>query len=236
VLDTQKQVGQTHLTKQRYARLPADMSRPEIDQLFAECLPKMQKLARRMFRNEEDSEDALQEAMLLAFRKIHQFQGRSSFSTWLHSIVRNTSWAHYRKTSAHPTLSTDQINCDDEGSLADRAFIDERLTPEEAYEQEERSQIFREAAEELPTKYQPALYLFYRKGLGEEATAKALGITVSALKAQLHRSRVVLSWKIRKKHLRHDNGAVFSARTPLHTRHWVSGFQIPRRQVLRKSR
>ena len=185
--------------KQKAAgRLPAQMTTPELNELFAECIPKLRKVARRMFRNEQDSEDALQEALLLAFRKIHQFEGRSSFSTWVHTIVRNTSRAYYRKATAHPTVSTDTTNEGEEGLTERRAFIDERPTPEQNYLEQERSEIFRRAAEQLPENHHAAVRLFYSLGLGEKATAEALGITLSALKAQLHRSRILLSYRIRK--------------------------------------
>jgi RNA polymerase sigma-70 factor (ECF subfamily) len=151
-----------------------------------------------MFRNEQDSEDALQEALLLAFRKVHQFEGRSSFSTWVHTIVRNTSKAYYRKATAHPTVSTDAANEGEESLTEHKAFIDERPTPEQSYLQQERSEIFQRAAEQLPENHHAAVQLFYSQGMGEKATAEALGITISALKAQLHRSRILLSYRIRK--------------------------------------
>ena len=53
-----------------------------------------------MLRNPQDCEDALQEGLLLAFRNLNQFQGRSKFSTWLHSIVRNAARTHVRKRNA----------------------------------------------------------------------------------------------------------------------------------------
>jgi RNA polymerase sigma-70 factor (ECF subfamily) len=221
VLDTEKQVGRVQAKKERIGRLPAEMSRAEINQLFAECLPQMRNVARRLFRNEEDAEDALQDALLLAFRKLHQFQGRSSFSTWLHSIVRNTSYVCYRRRSAHPTVSTEQFNDGGADFAEERPFIDGHPTPEESYAQKERSEIFREATGELPEKYQPAVYLFYTRGLGEEATARTLGITLGALKSQLHRSRVLLLWKIWKRCLPEAKRTVFWQRLPPHARSWV---------------
>lgn len=196
VIDTYNSA--TTLERPQAGRLPIEMSQEEVNELFAACLPKLQKAARKMFRNEQDSEDALQEALLLAFRKMHQFEGRSSFSTWVHSIVRNTSRMYYRRAKAHPAISTDQDHLTEEGAVEESAFVDQRPTPEEAYVQQERSEILQKAAHELPEKYHAAIYLFYSRGLGEEATAKALGITVSALKAQLHRSRILLSYRIRK--------------------------------------
>jgi RNA polymerase sigma-70 factor, ECF subfamily len=196
VIDTQRTVV---TRKQKLAgRLPAQMTSAELNDLFAECLPRLRKVARRMFRNEQDSEDALQEALLLAFRKIDQFEGRSSFSTWVHTIVLNTSKAYYRKAMAHPTVSTDATNEGGEEMNDHHALVDERPTPEQNYLQQERSEIFQRAAEQLPENHHAAVQLFYMLGLGEKATAEALGITISALKAQLHRSRILLSYRIRK--------------------------------------
>ena len=188
----------TTLAPRPAERLPIDMSPEEINELFASVLPRLRKAAQKMFRNPQDSEDALQEALLLAFRKLHQFEGRSSFCTWVHSIVRNTSRVYYRRAKAHPTISTDQEQQGEDGPAEETAFVDQRPSPEESYVQRERSEIFQKAADELPDKYHAAVCLFYAKGLGEEATAKTLGITVSALKAQLHRSRILLSYRIRK--------------------------------------
>jgi RNA polymerase sigma-70 factor, ECF subfamily len=182
----------------RSERLPTEMDAAQLNELFASCLPKLRKSARRMFRNEQDSEDALQDALLLAFRKIHQFQGRSSFATWLYSILRNTSRGYYRRATAHPTISTGLDHSSDESLAEHKDFADERPTPEESYAQKERSELFRRATQELPEKYHAAVYQFYLGGLGEEGTARALGITASALKAQLHRSRIQLSYHIRK--------------------------------------
>ena len=106
--------------------------------------------------------------------------------------------AYYRRSTAHPTVSTEQMSCNEQGVAEDKSFVDARPTPEDAYRERERSEIFQEAAEELPKRYQAAICLFYSRGLGEEATAKALGITLSALKEQLHRSRILLTYRIRK--------------------------------------
>jgi RNA polymerase sigma-70 factor, ECF subfamily len=194
VIDTVESVGEKHTGE----RLPSEMDAAQLNELFATCLPKLRKSARRMFRNEQDSEDALQDALLLAFRKIRQFEGRSSFATWVYSIVRNTSRGYYRKTTAHPTISTDLDSSSEEAIAEHKDFADDRPTPEESCAQKERLEIFQKAARELPERYRAAVYQFYLRGLGEEATARALGITVSALKAQLHRSRIQLSYHIRK--------------------------------------
>src|SRR5258708_5090418 len=58
------------------------------------CQPYARRLIRnahRITRNHEDAEDALQDALLSAFIHIKNFDGRSSFSTWLTRIAINSA-------------------------------------------------------------------------------------------------------------------------------------------------
>src|SRR3981189_1927294 len=66
----------------------------------AMCEPLARKLiesANRITRNREDAEDALQNAFLSAFIHIKNFDGRSSFSTWLTRIAINSALMTLRK-------------------------------------------------------------------------------------------------------------------------------------------
>lgn len=112
-------------------RLPVDMNEEELNGLFAECLPKLQKAAPRMVQNAEDSEDVVQEALMIAFKKLHQFQGRSSFSTWLHCIVRNAARMHYRKAKARPPAVSEQECGNQEGVTIADSFVDPQPSPGE---------------------------------------------------------------------------------------------------------
>jgi len=50
---------------------------------------KLYRIAFRMLRNAQDAQDALQDALLLAFRDLSQFKGQAQMSTWLTAIVMN---------------------------------------------------------------------------------------------------------------------------------------------------
>lgn len=50
------------------------------------------KLAYRLMRNEHDADDVVQETFIRAYRHIDSFDGRSSFSTWLHRIAANAAF------------------------------------------------------------------------------------------------------------------------------------------------
>jgi len=178
--------------------LPIHMSEAEINELFAACLPKLKKATRRMLQNEQDFEDALQDGLLLAFRKLHQFEGRSSFLTWLYSIVRNTSRVHFRKVAGRQAVSLESNTLATTPSSPKPDFAEKRPSPEELCIQNERSEILRRAAREMPQRYQPAIQYFHLEGLGEQESARRLHVTVSALKSQLHRSRNILICKAQR--------------------------------------
>jgi RNA polymerase sigma factor (sigma-70 family) len=64
------------------------------------CEPYRQQLfraARRITRSREDAEDAVQNALLNAFVHVGDFDGRSSFATWLTSIAINSALMILRK-------------------------------------------------------------------------------------------------------------------------------------------
>ncbi len=196
------------LDAQKSPLLPAQMSPNELNDLFASCMPGLKKMAKRMLRNPQDSEDALQEGLLLAVRKLRQFEGRSSFSTWLQAIVRNASRMHYRKKANSPESPMSPPRSEGIELSKEERVIDQRPSPEAVAICEERSQILRTMANELPRRYQAAVLHFYVKGLGERETAIRMGVTESSLKAQLHRSRRILTRRIRETYL--PNIAIFS--------------------------
>ena len=181
--------------------LPVNMTEAEVNELFSTCLPRLKKATRKMLSNQQDCEDALQDGLLLAFRKLHQFEGRSSFLTWLHSIVRNTSRRHYRKNAGRQYISLDPVAPDQDQFVQKAEFVETRPSPEDICIQNERSEILRKSAQEMPAKYQPAIQYFHLEGLGEEETARRLQVSASALKSQLHRSRQMLTSRIRKSYV-----------------------------------
>ncbi len=180
--------------------LPIHMGEAEVNALFASCLPALRKTTRRMLRNVQDSEDVLQEGLLLAFRKLHQFEGRSSFSTWLHSIVINCSRIHFRRENARRGAFLD-LEPEQTALLFERECVEPRPSPEDLCIQEERSVILRKMTCKLPPQYHDAIRCFHLEGLGEQETARRLHMSPSALKAQLHRSRRILTSRIRSSYL-----------------------------------
>ena len=58
-----------------------------------------------MLGNRHDAEDMTQETFLTAFRKLDQFERRSSFYTWLHRIAFNTAIDLQRRKNERKIMS-----------------------------------------------------------------------------------------------------------------------------------
>jgi len=67
------------------------------EQLYRRYGKRVYRLCLRIVKNDAEAEDLTQEAFLKVFRKIHTFQGKSAFSTWLHRVSVNTVLMSLRK-------------------------------------------------------------------------------------------------------------------------------------------
>ena len=67
--------------------------------LLEQVRPRALAIAMKVLRNRDDAEDAVQDAMLKVWRNLNRFEGRASFTTWIHRIVMNASLDILRKRS-----------------------------------------------------------------------------------------------------------------------------------------
>src|ERR1017187_5758402 len=82
-------------------------------------LPYLYRYAYRLLGNKTDAEDAVQDALLAAYKHLNQFRGDAQLSTWLNTIVINCSRMHLRKRSRYIHVSLDsRIGEDQEHPLA----------------------------------------------------------------------------------------------------------------------
>ncbi len=175
------------------------MNAMELDQLFASCMPQLRRTAIRVLRNPQDSEDAVQEGLLLALRNLGQFEGRSSFSTWLHTIVKNAALTHARRMNCRPKCSLEEEVPEGIEPAGGQHFVDPGLSPEEECLRLERARILREVVKELPSRYAFAMRLCYFDGIDLKNAAQKIGVTVCALKTHLFRARRLAARRMREK-------------------------------------
>jgi RNA polymerase sigma-70 factor (ECF subfamily) len=150
-------------------------------------------VARRMLRDEEAARDAVQEAMLSAVRAIHNFDGHSRLSTWLHRIVVNAALMRIRTRQRKPEQSLEPLlpRFADDGHHAE-AVTSWADSAEQMIEREETRRMVRAAIDELPDSYRVLVMMRDIDGMSTEAAAAVFGITENALKLRLHRARQAL--------------------------------------------
>jgi RNA polymerase sigma-70 factor, ECF subfamily len=143
----------------------------------------------RVTRNRQDAEDALQEAFLNAFTHIKNFEGRSSFSTWLTRIAINSALMTLRKKR-----NCREIPIDDGpvGNFVVREPQSPMGDPESHYVRGERHKLLRKAIHQLPPIYREVIHLQESKEHSLREIAQSLGITVPAVKSRLSRAKNAL--------------------------------------------
>jgi RNA polymerase sigma-70 factor, ECF subfamily len=89
-------------------------------QLYELCYPQVNRLVVRL-NGLQDAPDVIQQVFLQLFEKIHQFEGCSKFTTWLHRLTVNESLQYLRKRKRwkFQPLSEEPMNRDEPDSHSD---------------------------------------------------------------------------------------------------------------------
>ncbi len=165
-------------------------------ELMGRYTEKAHNLAIRISRNQEDAEEILQDVFLTVFRKIHLFEGKSAFSSWLYRITVNTAFMKLRKRKQHAAISLDEA-----GSAADECCTANRSDSTDMAFMSSRHELraaLEGAIEKLPEEYKVIFILRDVDGLSNHEVGEILQLSVPAVKSRLHRSRLMLRRKLRK--------------------------------------
>jgi RNA polymerase sigma-70 factor (ECF subfamily) len=162
-------------------------------ELVTRYAPRLLTTARRFLRQEDDARDAVQDAMLCAFRAIGSFNGEARLSTWLHRIVVDAALMKLRTRRRHPEQSIEELlpSFDKGGAWAQET---KRwcLPSEELLERRSVRERVRRCIEQLPETYRTVLVMRDIEDLDTDEVAEMLGATPNAVKIRLHRARQAL--------------------------------------------
>lgn len=143
----------------------------------------------RILCDEQDSEDALQEGLLSAFRHLNQFEGRAQFTTWMHAIVVNAAKSMLRTRRSRPFVSSldEPLPGHEDIRIAD-AVADPCFGVDDEYERREKLKILAETIEELPLAWRVVVQMCDFEGLQLKEVASRLGLSLSAVKTRHFRA------------------------------------------------
>jgi RNA polymerase sigma-70 factor (ECF subfamily) len=161
------------------------------DQLWQCHAKRILRTACRITRNHADAEDALQDSLLKAFVHIGDFDGRSSFSSWLTRIAINSALMILRKKRSALELSLDDPGTQ-EKYLASAALADRAPDPEAGFARRQEEQILQAAIRELRPSIRQAVELQKLKGHPLAETAQMMGLSITATKSRLYHAKTEL--------------------------------------------
>jgi RNA polymerase sigma factor (sigma-70 family) len=191
--------------------------------LCERSLQKVFQATRRLTKNREDAEDALQDSLMRAFVHIKDFDGRASFATWLTRIAINSALMLLRKRRASREISVD-------GSNTTQSYWevpDHAPNPEKRYARRERGKILQNAVHGLRPAIREVVELQQFHGYSLKEVAAHVGISVSAAKARLFHAKLALRKSSRLRTMGY--GAVcrpiphFRGRPPVETNLGIAG-------------
>ncbi|MFB7596345.1 RNA polymerase sigma factor SigM [Streptomyces sp. NPDC056160] len=142
-------------------------------------------VALRTLGDREEAADAVQDALVSAYRAAHTFRGQSAVTTWLHRITVNACLDRVRKAASRKTSPVD-----------DTERLEHLLEPHEsASAPAERNDVQRQLVEALgtlPADQRAALVLVDMQGYPVAEAARILDVPVGTVKSRCARGRARL--------------------------------------------
>ncbi len=164
----------------------------EIKNTFLRSRASFLRSAYRFLENAADAEDAVQDALLLAYKHSDQFRGQAQMSTWLTAIVSNSARMQLRRRPRRFHVSLDQPVGEDQASTLAERLPDSRPSPEDDCRGSELHARLEELAAQLSPSLRKAFQLRDLDGLTTSEAANILGVAEGTVKAQLARARAKL--------------------------------------------
>jgi RNA polymerase sigma-70 factor (ECF subfamily) len=171
----------------------AELLRAHVDgdpQAFAELVrrhrDRLWAVALRTIGDREEAADAVQDALLSAYRAAGRFRGDSQVTTWLHRIVVNACLDRVRKRQAHPTVPLPDSRPTDEGPPSGPE-------PAAPMPDHDTAMLVRQALADLPIEQRAALVLVDVQGYPVSEAAEILDVAEGTIKSRCSRGRARLA-------------------------------------------
>jgi len=170
----------------------------ELQRVLSLYLPSFYRRALRVLGNRDDAEDAVQEALLAAYKHLHQFRGQSQMSTWLTTIVCNCARIQLRKRPRRIHMPLDEQIGEEQRYFISERLADPRPSPEDEFRNSELTARLRKCTKLLSPSLRRTYQLRVVDGLSILETAQALGVPEGTVKARMARARATIARHMRR--------------------------------------
>ena len=175
---------------------------------------KVLNLAMRITRCQEDAEEILQEVFITVLTKVHSFEHKAQFSSWLYRVTMNASFMKIRARNRRRSVSLEDVEpsvkqnwVGNRTELYDVDFMSSR--------HEIRTAI-QKAVDQLPEEYKAIFILRDIDGLSNELVGRILQLSIPAVKSRLHRSRLMMREQLKTHYDSYRNKSVVDELEPAH--------------------
>ena len=180
-----------------YSAQTWEQNMQELQDVVSRKLPLFYRRAYRYLGNSHDAEDAVQDALLSAYKHLDQFKGSAKMTTWLTSIVTNSALNHLRKRPRQPHTSLEERLPQNENICVADRLVDVRPNPEDECSMSELHGHLMKSVELLSPSLRKAIQLRGYDGLSTSEAAHILGVPEGTIKNWVSRARSQM-----KKHAR----------------------------------
>ena len=147
---------------------------------------RLYRAARAILRDESEAEDVMQQAYVNAYTHLRQFDGRSSFVTWLTRIAVHEALARARRRGRYTSMDPD------EQMRAPPGLVEASPDPERQAFSGELGALLESAIDRLPDGAREVFVLREVEGMTTAEVAMALAVSEVVVKTRLSRARAAL--------------------------------------------
>jgi len=157
------------------------------EELVARHRDKIYARAYSMMRNEEEAVDLSQEAWIKGWQRLKQFQGDSSFGTWMTRIIINLCLDQLRRQKRQRAESIEEL--DEESGGVERQMPVVTTNPTAGLERMELRQRIDKALGQLSYEHRTVLVLHEFEELEYKEIAKVMGCSIGTVMSRLFYAR-----------------------------------------------
>ncbi len=155
------------------------------NEAFSELISRYKRLiysvAYKFSKNEEEVNDMAQEAFIKIYRSLSRYDDQYKFSTWSVKVATNICLDHVRRRKPEAVSLQEVENFTGSGN-----------SPEEYYLRKEKSQVLKDAIDDLPEIYRVPIVMYHQKGMSYKEIAEYLDKPMSIIKNRIFRARNTL--------------------------------------------
>jgi RNA polymerase sigma-70 factor (ECF subfamily) len=162
--------------------------------LFRRYGSRVFRQALHLLGNAAEAEEVAQDVFVALYEKAGTFRGESALATWLYRLTANAALSRLRRRKRSKEVAMDDYlpRFREDGHHLVRPVVDWSSDLEQGLADAQIQQLLRQAIELLPPLDKAVLVLSDFEELSNRDIGDALGLTVPAVKARLHRARLFL--------------------------------------------